>query len=578
MKFYFNILVLLITVNLQAQQKAFVKLVQPDSEKNSVSASRQFIVGSTCKGCVLTINSKPVKVYSSGGFAFETNLQKGDSSFNLVAVDENGKSFTKKITYTYTLPKPPVPVRSLEIVSVETLPAGNLILKPGDKIKFKAKGLTGCRAVLNGKIKMYEMPGKDSLNKGIYQAIYTVKEADSFNLKKFTVTLTDKKGNTTNRETKNHFSILDDDPSVAITKDRLAFLEESLGEDRLGAPKLGYLDSNVLLNVTGKIGNRYRVQLTKNKIAYIPDDLVTFAPSGTFAPESLTGSMRVYGNEKHDFVTLELFQRLPYQSIQTINPSTIIVDVFGATNNTNWVSHLETIKEIKQVSIEQKQDEIFRITIELKHKQHWGHAIYYSGTNLVIKVTRQPENLSLSNLTIAVDAGHGGSNLGAMGPTGAYEKNLTLAISLKLQKLLQAEGAKVIMTRSREQDYENKQRLLLYRENVPDLLLSIHLNSAGDPIRAGGTSTFYKHTGFKQLGYFIYKRMLETGLKERSNTGNFNFILNSPTEYVNALVETLFISNPEEESMALDENFQQLMAEKIVMGVKDFLKYCEANK
>jgi N-acetylmuramoyl-L-alanine amidase len=66
--------------------------------------------------------------------------------------------------------------------------------------------------------------------------------------------------------------------------------------------------------------------------------------------------------------------------------------------------------------------------------------------------------------------------------------------------------------------------------------------------------------------------MLELGLKDYGNTGSFNFMLNSPTEYPNALVEMLFISNPEEEDLILRESFQQEIADKIVEGLKDFLK------
>ena len=66
--------------------------------------------------------------------------------------------------------------------------------------------------------------------------------------------------------------------------------------------------------------------------------------------------------------------------------------------------------------------------------------------------------------------------------------------------------------------------------------------------------------------------MLELGLKEYGNTGSFNFMLNSPIEYPNALVEGLFLSNPEEEMKILDEAFQQQIADKIVLGIKDFLK------
>ncbi len=45
---------------------------------------------------------------------------------------------------------------------------------------------------------------------------------------------------------------------------------------------------------------------------------------------------------------------------------------------------------------------------------------------------------------------------------------------------------------------------------------------------------------FRDLSHDIYKRMLELGLKEYGNVGSFNFMLNSPIEYPNALVETLF--------------------------------------
>jgi N-acetylmuramoyl-L-alanine amidase len=276
-------------------------------------------------------------------------------------------------------------------------------------------------------------------------------------------------------------------------------------------------------------------------------------------------------------VQLALFARLPYQSFQLIDPSKIVVDVFGATNNTNWITQLENTKEIKNVSYEQIEDEVFRITIELKHAQHWGHIIYYRGNTLVIKIRRQPEDLSLKNLVIAVDAGHGGSNNGAGGPTGSSEKMLALAVSLKLQESLQAAGAKVIMTRMTEMFVDNKERILFYRDSMPHLLISIHLNSAGDPIRATGTSSFYRYIGFRNLSNAIHKRMLELDLNDMGNNGSFNFMLNSPIEYPNALVETLFISNPEDEMKILDEGFQQQIADKILLGIKDFLENCSRD-
>jgi N-acetylmuramoyl-L-alanine amidase len=367
-------------------------------------------------------------------------------------------------------------------------------------------------------------------------------------------------------------------PSVAVTKGRLAHLLFGLGEDRLGGAKIGYLDSLVQLNIVGKAGSKYKVQLSKYRSAFIDDDAIQFLPRGTFTPESLTNNLRTYGDSLYDYVTVGLSTRLPYQSFQLINPSKIVVDVFGATNNTNWITQLENVKEIKNVYYEQNDDKVFRIVIELKHPQHWGHQIYYRGSMLTIKIKRQPDDLSLGKLTIAVDAGHGGSNTGAGGPTGSSEKALALAVALKLQKALEQQGTKVIMTRTKEKFVDNKDRILFYRDSVPDLLISIHLNSSADPISVSGTSTYYRYIGFRSLSRDIYKRMLELGLKEYGNTGSFNFMLNSPIEYPNALVETLFISNPEDEMKILDEGFQQQIADKIILGIKDFLENCKKEQ
>lgn len=562
----------------QTTDKPFIRLVQPFKESNTVTLPGNFIIGSTCKTCSILINDNPVKVYSTGAFAIEVNLKPGDSSFN-IQCSLTGKSVSKKITYTYTLPKPVEPTKILDIESIETYPEGNLVVMPGDKIKFKVKALTHC--VVNAMVntRLYEMPL--SLTKGmsgIYQGEYIVKATDSFAVLKIPVTISDSLNIKVTKETKAIFSVLSPFASdVAITKGRLAHLEYGLGDDRLGGAKVGYIDSNIVLKIIGKTGTHFKILLAKSRTAYIPEELVSLMPKGTFTPESLTAKLNVYGDDKYDYVKVGLFAKLPYQSFQLTDPSAIVVDIFGATNNTNWITQLETATEIKKVGYEQVADDIFRITISLKHAQSWGHLVYYNGNTLVIKIKHQPENLSIKNLTIAVDAGHGGTNNGAVGATGIYEKEITLALSLKLQKALEKEGAKVIMTRTKEQFFDNKERILFYRDSLPDLLLSVHLNSSEDPFRTSGTSTYYRYTGFRNLSLDIYKRMQELGLKEYGNTGSFNFMLNSPTEYPNALIETLFLSNLEEEEKILDENFQQQMVDKIVMGVKDFLKGCKAQ-
>jgi N-acetylmuramoyl-L-alanine amidase len=576
MRAYLLILISLLQIKgfSQIKETPFIKLVQPNKEYNITSTSQQFLIGSTCKSCSLFINDDTVKVYSTGAFAYEINLSDStDSVYTIKSINTQRKSVNKVIQYSY---KPIVKEQSVTTFSIEriqTFPAENLILKPGDAISFRVKALTGCSLYVFDNIRLYEMADAvtDGI-KGIYQGKYIIQPTDTFNKIKIPVKLT--KGDSSQvKETNNTFSVLMPGMSdVVITKGRLTHLEYGLGDDRLGGAKIGYLDSLIPLKVIGKVGSDYKIKLSNNRTAYISEEQVNLLPPGTFSPSSLTGKIFVYGDTLYDYVKLCLFNKLPYQSIQQTEPTKIVVDVFGATNNTNWIDQLETKKEIKKVEYEQISDDVFRIYITLKHQQNWGYKIYYEGNNLIIRVKQQPKNLSLKHLTIAVDAGHGGTNTGAGGPTGVAEKTLTLQVALKLQKLLEKEGAKVIMTRTEEQFFDNKERILFYRDSTPDLLISLHLNSSNDPIHVSGTSTFYKYEGFKPLSHAIYKRMLELGLKEYGNNGAFNFMLNGPIDYPNALVEMLFLSNPEEEAKILDEGFQQKIAEKITTGIKDFLE------
>ncbi len=569
--------ILLLSISSVAAQKdeAFLRLLSPAKENNAVRSARHFVSGATCKSCELTVNGNTVKVYPTGGFAYQLDVKPGTNTFNIVAKGPGRTTASKKLVYVYTIPTIDT-VKDLSIASAQMLPEGNLVVAPGDKIRFKVKTLPGARVVANGNILLYEIPtSANNPVPGIFQAEYTISEKDSFSMSQIPISVTDGK-QTISQKISNRISNLSSLPSdMVVTKGRLSHLLFGLGEDRLGGSKIGYIDSLIPLKVVGKAGNLFKVQLSKYRTAWIPDDLVEFMPKGTFSPGSLSSSWRVYGDSTFDYVQVGFSGRLPYQSMQLSDPARIVVDVFGSTNNTNWLSQLDNTREIKDVSYEQLEDEVLRITIHLKHRQHWGHQIYYEGNRLVIKIRPQPASLELRNLRIAIDAGHGGGNAGTRGPTGTSEKELALAVSLKLRQALRMQGAKTIMTRVSETYVDNKDRILMYRDSLPDLLVSLHFNSSADPVNIAGTSTYYRHPGFRKLSLDIYRRMLELELKEFGNIGSFNFMLNSATEYPNALVEILFLSNPADEMLIMDEKFQQSVADKIVAGIKDFLEGCK---
>ena len=362
---------------------------------------------------------------------------------------------------------------------------------------------------------------------------------------------------------------------LARTIGRLPFLEYGLGDDRLGGAKMGFLDSNVVLKIVDSVDTKYKVQLSKFHTAYIDKPNVERLIDKKQRPYYLTNSWKVYGDASYDYVSVNLDEKLPYHSQQQINPSRIVVDVFGGTSNTNWITQLKTTREIKNTWYEQTEDDVFRIIIELKHPQHWGHTIYYdsTGKRLVVRVKRQPADLNIKKLRIAIDAGHGGTNSGASGLTpDVLEKDYTLKFAKELQATLKKAGINnIFMTRTKDTTLDMPERIMMLRQFSPDILISIHLNSSGvDTVQ--GTSTYYRYIGFRPLTTAILNEMMSLGLKEYGNVGNFNFSLSGPTDYPNCLVEVAFLSNVADEKKILNPKFRQAVAKKIYSGITDWLK------
>lgn len=352
----------------------------------------------------------------------------------------------------------------------------------------------------------------------------------------------------------------------------LPYLDYGLGTDRLGGAKMTYLDTGVLVKVVDSTADVYKVQLSAQHAAYLPKTSFKRDTVTQLKPAYLTASWRVSGDDKYDYVTIGLPERLPYRTLQQINPSRIVIDIFGATSNTNWVTQLKTAREVKNVWHEQLEDDVFRVYIELKHAQHWGYFVYYKNNILNVRIKRQPEKLKVKHLNIAVDAGHGGTSTGASGlTTKILEKDYTLLIAKELERYLCKKGASVYMTRKEDVDVSMIDRTLMLREQDPNAMISIHLNSSSNNT-VKGTSTYYRYVGFRPLTQHILDRMLALGLNNFGNISSFNFSLSGPTEYPNCLVEVAFLSNAEDEKRILDPKFHRAVAKQIYKGMKDWLK------
>lgn len=199
------------------------------------------------------------------------------------------------------------------------------------------------------------------------------------------------------------------------------------------------------------------------------------------------------------------------------------------------------------------------------------------------KVKENGNNIDIGDLsgrTITIDPGHGGSDTGAIGPSGYTEKEATLAISQNLADILTWNGANVVMTRTGDTDVygpnASAANELQARVNVgnnvnSDIFVSIHCNAFSSSA-ANGTETFYYGGSYngRRLAAAIQSEMVNTSkLRDRgASTANFYVLKRSAMPAV--LVETAFITNYNEEAMLSDPQWQKQFAEAIARGISEY--------
>lgn len=185
-------------------------------------------------------------------------------------------------------------------------------------------------------------------------------------------------------------------------------------------------------------------------------------------------------------------------------------------------------------------------------------------------------------MKICIDPGHGGKDPGAVGKKGTKEKDVTLAISKKLKYVLEdGINAKVVLTRSSDVlPWGDKgvladlqARCNIANNNNVNIFLSIHCNSSTNINAKGAETYYYKESryGFR-LAFEIQKSIVD--LLNLTNRGikYANFYVLKRTKMPAALIECGFISNPAEELLLIDNNFQTQLAMAIADGVSNFQK------
>ena len=186
--------------------------------------------------------------------------------------------------------------------------------------------------------------------------------------------------------------------------------------------------------------------------------------------------------------------------------------------------------------------------------------------------------------TVAIDAGHGGIDGGAVGTTsGVKESDINLAIAKKLRDRFTDLSFNVVMTRSGEgglyglpsagfKRRDLEERVKIVNGSKADVLISVHLNKYGDGSRRGA-QVFYRagDEKSKALAESLQKSfnaMKEAVKKTTPLVGDY-FLLNE-TAIPAVICECGFLSNAEDEALLLSEDYQLALCEAISIGTSEF--------
>lgn len=181
-----------------------------------------------------------------------------------------------------------------------------------------------------------------------------------------------------------------------------------------------------------------------------------------------------------------------------------------------------------------------------------------------------PKKNTNGKIYIVLDPGHGGSDCGAL-RNKIYEKDITLDISKRVEKLLEKKGYEVFMTRTTDETVSLQERVEISENIQPDAFISIHVNSSNSSTPKGLETHYYKDNSLV-LAKTLHASMLNH--INAANRGLFKskfYVINHTTAPA-VLVEIGFISNDSERAQLVTENRKQATAKAIAEGIDDYFK------
>ncbi|MET1256632.1 N-acetylmuramoyl-L-alanine amidase [Aliikangiella maris] len=346
--------------------------------------------------------------------------------------------------------------------------------------------------------------------------------------------------------------------------------------------------------------------------------------------------IRFWQDPEKTRLVFDVSESVNYQVFTLDNPYRLVVDIDNGELKTE-VSDIDVPKKrVKNIRSSQQENKL-RIVLDLekgvtsqdftlKPFQDYGHRLVIdlkdkSAKKAVVKTAESAIKERNRDIIIAIDAGHGGEDPGAIGPKKTKEKNITLAVAKILaRKINQEKGLKAFLTRSSDYYVGLEKRTQLAREQKADLFISLHADGFTDPrVRGASVWVLSAKGANSEMGKWLEKREKSSdllgGVESLSNKDPLvaQVLLDLSMHYsvgasINAaervrkelsvrmqkmhgktlrkaafivlrmpdipamLVEMAFISNPQEEKTLKTKKQQRKIADSILIGVKKYFK------
>lgn len=353
------------------------------------------------------------------------------------------------------------------------------------------------------------------------------------------------------------------------------------------------------------------------------------------AKTALTGIRVSQSSEEHTRVVFDLSSAVEHKLFTLSNPPRVVIDLKGTReSNAISVSNRKTSLMSNLRSADKSSGDL-RVVFDLKSKVRprsfslqpdgkSGHRLVVDlhGTNLSptpIKTSQEEQRKHKKEYIIAVDAGHGGRDPGAVGKKGTREKDVTLAVAKKMKTLInRTPGYRAVLTRNTDKFIALRNRVKIARDNQADLFLSIHADSfrsakvQGASVYAlslrGASSEAAKWIAEKEnasdliggislddkddliasvlldlsqtatiqdsleLGSDVLKQMGKVAKLNKKYVQQAGFAVLKAPDMPSILIETAFLSNLKEERKLRSSSHQDKLARAVFSGIKTHLR------